>query len=83
VHEERAVFKVRDRGTGLSETQLKQAMLPFFSSKPKGTGLGLSVCLEIVAAHGGSLRLVNRNDGGLCASFDIPDQADQLMQEHR
>jgi len=44
---------VRDRGPGMSEEVLKNALLPFYSTKERGTGLGLALCREIVEAHGG------------------------------
>src|SRR5581483_11382106 len=47
------LIEVADRGTGLSEQVLRDALLPFFSTKPSGTGLGLTLCREIVEAHGG------------------------------
>jgi signal transduction histidine kinase len=35
-------------------------------------GIGLSVCAAIAAAHGGSLRLENRANGGLTATLLLP-----------
>jgi nitrogen fixation/metabolism regulation signal transduction histidine kinase len=58
------VVEVADRGNGLTENVLRDALLPFYSTKPTGTGLGLTLCREIVEAHGGRLSLANRPDGG-------------------
>src|SRR5215471_3409583 len=58
------VIEVADRGSGLSEEVLRDALLPFYSTKPTGTGLGLTVCREILDAHGGRLSLANRSGGG-------------------
>lgn len=66
------LVEVADRGTGMSEAQLRQALLPFFSTKPSGTGLGLTICREIVEAHGGRLALSNREGGGMIASITLP-----------
>jgi signal transduction histidine kinase len=37
-----------------------------------GTGLGLSIAEAIAAAHGGTLHLHARPDGGLQAVLDLP-----------
>jgi nitrogen fixation/metabolism regulation signal transduction histidine kinase len=66
------VIEVADRGTGLSEDVLRDALLPFYSTKPAGTGLGLTVCREIVDAHGGRLSLANRADGGAVVTVWLP-----------
>jgi nitrogen fixation/metabolism regulation signal transduction histidine kinase len=66
--------EVRDRGSGLSEEVLRDALLPFYSTKPKGTGLGLTLCREIVDAHGGRLSIANRDGGGAVVTLWLPDQ---------
>jgi signal transduction histidine kinase len=64
--------EVRDRGSGLSEEVLRDALLPFYSTKPKGTGLGLTLCREIVDAHGGRLSIANRDGGGAVVTVWLP-----------
>ncbi|MGA7541309.1 MAG: ATP-binding protein [Steroidobacteraceae bacterium] len=66
------LIEVADRGAGLSEQVLRDALLPFFSTKPSGTGLGLTLCREIVEAHGGRLTLANRTGGGAVVSIHLP-----------
>jgi nitrogen fixation/metabolism regulation signal transduction histidine kinase len=66
------LIEVADRGAGLSEQVLRDALLPFFSTKPSGTGLGLTLCREIVEAHGGRLTLANRPGGGATVSIHLP-----------
>jgi signal transduction histidine kinase len=52
---------------------LRDALLPFYSTKPKGTGLGLTLCREIVDAHGGRLSIANREGGGAIVTVWLPN----------
>jgi nitrogen fixation/metabolism regulation signal transduction histidine kinase len=67
------LVQVDDRGGGMSESVLAQALLPFYSTKSTGTGLGLPLCREIVEAHGGRMSLNNRSGGGLAIAIWLPD----------
>ena len=65
-------IEVRDRGPGMTETVLTQAVLPFYSTKRNGTGLGLALAREIAEAHGGRIALANRESGGLAVLLVLP-----------
>jgi nitrogen fixation/metabolism regulation signal transduction histidine kinase len=63
---------VRDRGKGMPPEVLRNALLPFYSTKKAGSGLGLALCREIVEAHGGRLSLHPREGGGLVVRCWLP-----------
>ncbi len=64
---------VLDRGAGMTDEVLAQAMLPFYSTKQTGTGLGLALCREIVEAHGGELSVHRRESGGIAVCCGVPE----------
>jgi signal transduction histidine kinase len=70
-------IEVRDRGSGMSEAVLANALLPFYSTKRSGSGLGLALAREIAEAHGGRVQLSNRADGGLSVALVLPQRATQ------
>jgi len=53
------VIDVTDTGSGMSEAILARIFEPFFTTKPtgRGTGLGLAIVSQIVAQHGGHVRV--------------------------
>jgi nitrogen fixation/metabolism regulation signal transduction histidine kinase len=65
-------IEVGDRGSGLPEGALRDALLPFYSTKATGSGLGLTLCREIIEAHGGRLSLANRPEGGALVTIWLP-----------
>ncbi len=65
-------IEVLDRGIGMTEAVLQNALVPFYSTKRNGTGLGLALTREIIEAHDGRIALHNRDGGGLCVTLHLP-----------
>jgi nitrogen fixation/metabolism regulation signal transduction histidine kinase len=63
---------VLDRGSGMNDAVLTNALVPFYSTKRSGTGLGLALAREIAEAHGGRILLANREGGGLAVTLILP-----------
>ncbi|WP_261836478.1 sensor histidine kinase [Vibrio ishigakensis] len=69
----KAVVKISDHGSGMSDDVLARATQPFFTTKPKGegTGMGLALCKQMILQHGGKL-LFKNNDRGLTVVIELP-----------
>jgi two-component system nitrogen regulation sensor histidine kinase NtrY len=69
---EDCVLRILDRGRGMPDDVMRQALVPFYTTKPGGSGLGLALCNEIVEAHGGRMRLAAREGGGTVVTCWVP-----------
>ena len=71
-------IRIEDQGPGLAPEALEAVFAPFYrvdgsrNRDTGGTGLGLAVARMIVLAHGGTLTLENRPEGGLRATARLP-----------
>ena len=65
---EKHIFQlsVKDNGCGILPEVLDKIFIPFFTTKPTGSGIGLSLCKQIMALHGGSIRVSSEIGKGSC-----------------
>ena len=75
--EDGAEIIVEDDGPGIPADQLAEVLEPFKRLDPSrarasgGAGLGLAIAAAVAQAHGGSLTLENRDQGGLRARLRL------------
>ncbi len=72
--------QVEDDGPGFGREALDHAFEPFFSLKPAGrrAGLGLAVVKRVVEAHGGTVVVGNRPEGGGRLMVSLPIRAKEM-----
>lgn len=51
------ILSVEDSGTGISQEDLENIFIPFFSTREKGTGIGLSFSQHVMRLHQGVIRV--------------------------
>jgi PAS domain S-box-containing protein len=70
-------LEVGDTGPGVAAALQENIFEPFVTTKPPGmgTGLGLSLCQEIVAEHGGTIRLGQAGPQGAVFRVTLPVEA--------
>jgi signal transduction histidine kinase len=65
-------FQVQVLGRGQGIANPANLFVPFYTTKDKGSGIGLVLCRQIANAHGGRLRLENREGGvGAVATLEL------------
>jgi two-component system sensor histidine kinase CpxA len=68
------VIQVRDSGVGVQDDKLDAIFEPFVraSSDRSGAGLGLAIAKQAVRANRGTIRALNREEGGLLIEITLP-----------
>lgn len=64
--------EVIDHGEGIGAETLAHLFEPFWTTKAFGTGLGLATSYRIIDAHGGTITLDNRPEGGCQCTIMFP-----------
>ncbi len=71
-------IRVEDSGPGVPDGALQRIFDPFFqvdearTPAGRGYGLGLAIARDIVTRHRGSIRAMNRPEGGLAIEIELP-----------
>lgn len=76
--QEHVFIKIKDRGPGVPENQLKKIFNPFYrvdtsrEKKTGGYGLGLAIASQATKLHQGRITAENRKGGGLSVCIVLP-----------
>ncbi|MCR4310308.1 MAG: ATP-binding protein [Deltaproteobacteria bacterium] len=64
--------EITDNGKGMTEEELRKALLPFYTTKPKGTGLGLVMARQAVTRLGGKMEIRSSPGAGTAVLLSLP-----------
>jgi two-component system nitrogen regulation sensor histidine kinase NtrY len=64
------IIAIDDNGPGIANDS--NLFVPFYTTKSGGSGVGLALARQIVEAHAGTVRLMNRRVGGARAMVTLP-----------
>jgi hypothetical protein len=72
--EGQAVISVKDCGIGIAKEHLPFVNQSFYqvNSQSPGEGIGLSIVKKIVELHGGTIRIVSKEEGGTIILIKLP-----------
>ena len=71
-HTAQVSLTVSDDGPGIPDNSKEKIFDVFYTTKKHGTGLGLAISKNIMIAHGGSLTVSNRAEGGASFKLTLP-----------
>ena len=72
------LIRIADQGHGVPDAALGKLFDPFYrvadarDRQSGGTGIGLAIAEQAVRLHGGSIRAMNRPEGGLLIEISLP-----------
>lgn len=75
------IMQVMDRGPGFPEESIHYVFNKFYrisGTQTGGTGLGLSIVKGFVDAHGGTVEIENRKNGGANITIKIPSEIPEI-----
>jgi signal transduction histidine kinase len=68
-NENHVIISFKDNGNGISESEIENIFIPFFTTKDKGSGIGLSITKQIMFMH--KANIVVKSEPGAGAEFTL------------
>jgi len=78
------ILEISDTGSGFPPDEIEDVFDKFYrlkNSKTGGTGLGLSIVKGLVEAHNGTVKLMNRPEGGAKFIIKIPAEISEVNKQ--
>lgn len=72
----KSIIQVTDTGKGIDKEDLERIFEPFYttSGRADGTGIGLSITRKMVTLLGGTIRALQKKDGGTIIEIVLPEK---------
>ncbi|MCL6617224.1 MAG: ATP-binding protein, partial [Anoxybacillus ayderensis] len=70
--EKEVIITIRDTGKGMTEDELKNIGLPYYTTKSKGTGLGTMIASRLIRQMGGTMAYESRLNEGTTVTITLP-----------
>ena len=67
-----AAISIADSGVGMSEEILKEARMPYFTTKESGSGIGLAVADKVISQLNGRLDIHSQPNEGTTVTIELP-----------
>jgi two-component system, NtrC family, sensor histidine kinase HydH len=64
--------EIGDTGVGVTPQAMESMFNPYYTTKQRGTGLGLPITRRIITAHGGTIEVGRRDEGGAVFTIKLP-----------
>ncbi len=71
---DKAIIKIKDRGSGIDNKMLKNIFTPFYTKKNGGAGLGMAIAKKIITEHSGKIFVESQIRVGTEVTVELPYQ---------
>ncbi len=69
---ENVVVNIRDTGIGMTEEEMKNLFVPFYTTKAEGTGMGLAIAYRAATEHDGKIDVQSAKGEGTVFTVTLP-----------